>query len=324
MPTRRKRVFLSQRLETDSNTAFDSFHTIITDIIKKSKINIKIKGRNKPKKVWTSQLTVRLHNKKNKYRKIYIRNPTPTNYVNFIEAEREFKSSFNKDSKTYYTNRLLEAGNNSKKIWSVIDEALNRKLNDYHQKIDYITDNGSEIKDPTEICKGFNTYYKNVAFNIAKDIPQPQLSYSTYLHNNKKPTTKFKFKTINENDITETVKSFRSKLSRGFDELSPKTLKIITPLIAKPLKICLNKSFTSGQFPDKLKLSKITPLLKKPPTDLYGNYRPIAQNSSLSKLYESISGSQLYDYLNNEQIIPANQFGFKKGHSTNHALIVRI
>jgi hypothetical protein len=52
------------------------------------------------------------------------------------------------------------------------------------------------------------------------------------------------------------------------------------------------------------------------------NYRPISQLSSFSKILEKVSSQQLTEYLDMENIISDNQFGFRKGHSTLHPLIV--
>jgi retron-type reverse transcriptase len=52
------------------------------------------------------------------------------------------------------------------------------------------------------------------------------------------------------------------------------------------------------------------------------NYRPISQLSSFSKILEKVSSQQLTEHLDMENIISDNQFGFRKGHSTLHPLIV--
>ena len=55
-------------------------------------------------------------------------------------------------------------------------------------------------------------------------------------------------------------------------------------------------------------------------TDL-NNYRPISLLSVLCKVFEKWIDKQLKDHLNRQGIIDENQFGFRKGHSTEHAVI---
>lgn len=51
------------------------------------------------------------------------------------------------------------------------------------------------------------------------------------------------------------------------------------------------------------------------------NYRPISLLSSLSKILERIILTRLNQHLEIRTVIPHEQFGFKKGHSTNHQLV---
>ena len=51
--------------------------------------------------------------------------------------------------------------------------------------------------------------------------------------------------------------------SSGLYSVPVTILKIIRDYISEPLTFLVNESFTSGNFPDKLKLARITPLFKK-------------------------------------------------------------
>ena len=67
----------------------------------------------------------------------------------------------------------------------------------------------------------------------------------------------------------------------------------------------------SGIFPDALKVSKVIPL--------YTNYRPISLLASISKIFEKVTLLQLTEYLDKNNILHQNQYGFKKNHSTELA-----
>ena len=51
------------------------------------------------------------------------------------------------------------------------------------------------------------------------------------------------------------------------------------------------------------------------------NYRPIALLSNISKITEKLIHDRLYFYLERNNILYYHQYGFRKGHSTTHALI---
>ena len=51
------------------------------------------------------------------------------------------------------------------------------------------------------------------------------------------------------------------------------------------------------------------------------NYRPISVISVVAKIFEKFTFEQLYEYLNNNNLISASQSGFRSLHSTRTALI---
>jgi hypothetical protein len=51
------------------------------------------------------------------------------------------------------------------------------------------------------------------------------------------------------------------------------------------------------------------------------NYRPISVISVVAKIFEKFTFEQLYEYLNNNNLISASQSGFRSLHSTLTALI---
>ena len=51
------------------------------------------------------------------------------------------------------------------------------------------------------------------------------------------------------------------------------------------------------------------------------NYHPISLFSNISKIFEKIVHKQLTTFLNKNAILYKKQFGFRKNHSTTHALL---
>jgi len=72
-----------------------------------------------------------------------------------------------------------------------------------------------------------------------------------------------------------------------------------------------------GYFPHPWKRATVIPIPKpnKPPTDP-NSYRPISLLSIVGKLLERIIASQLTAYVNQQHLLPHEQFGFRKKHST--------
>ena len=89
---------------------------------------------------------------------------------------------------------------------------------------------------------------------------------------------------------------------------------------AKLLKPLINESIKQGLFPDCLKSAIVIPIFKKGNTENLNNYRPISLLPVMSKIFEKVLNAQLTEIIENGYI-DDNQFGFRKAHSTEDALI---
>ena len=81
------------------------------------------------------------------------------------------------------------------------------------------------------------------------------------------------------------------------------------------------KSINTGDFPDKLKISRVTPIFKSGEETFLNNYRPISVLPCLSKILERIMYNRLYTFLNENNLLYEKQFGLQAAHSTEHAIV---
>ena len=72
--------------------------------------------------------------------------------------------------------------------------------------------------------------------------------------------------------------------------------------------------------PDTLKIARVVPILKKGDPSIFSNYRPISVLPSISKLLEKLAYKRIITFLDSNNILHDNQFGFRKHRSTEHAL----
>ena len=86
----------------------------------------------------------------------------------------------------------------------------------------------------------------------------------------------------------------------------------------------INKSIHQGIFPDDLKIAKVFPVYKSGDKSNISNYRPISVLSFFSKVFEKIVYNHVIDFINTNNLLTKQQFGFRKHHSTNHAVITLI
>ena len=83
-------------------------------------------------------------------------------------------------------------------------------------------------------------------------------------------------------------------------------------------------SIVQGDFPDTLKIAKVIPIYKGDDEQMVQNYRPISILPFFSKIYEKIIYNHIINFLTINCILYDKQFGFRKGHATNHAIITLV
>ena len=118
-------------------------------------------------------------------------------------------------------------------------------------------------------------------------------------------------------EIIFIIKEFKNDKS---SDISIILIKLCSPIISPVLCSIFNKCMESGEFPLILKVGRISPIYKKDAKNNIKNYRPISTLPVFEKIFEKILYSRIYDYVTSKNIISETQFGFRKLHSTSHAI----
>ena len=117
------------------------------------------------------------------------------------------------------------------------------------------------------------------------------------------------------------VSTIISELKNGKSSDIPiSVIKKCSPVLSSILAKQFNHLLKIGKFPNQLKLGKISPVYKKDDEELLKNYRPVSTLPIFGKIFEKIIYVRLYNYFTSQGILHSKQFGFRKNHSTTHAL----
>ena len=163
-------------------------------------------------------------------------------------------------------------------------------------------------------------FFTNIGPNLAEKIETGKTKrFDVYLK--QRVLTTFSFRLMDDKSIAKYISSLASKESAGHDGISLKLLKYLSPVLTKSLCLIINQSLVTGVFPTKLKIAKVLPVFKKDDVTLMDNYRLISLLTSISKLFEKVVFTQLYDYLHKNQLFYSSQYGFRKLHSTEFAAL---
>ena len=69
-----------------------------------------------------------------------------------------------------------------------------------------------------------------------------------------------------------------------------------------------------------MKIAIVSPIFKIDDAADISNCRPISVLPCFSKILERVMYSRLYKYLTDQKMLHPQQFGFRQGHSTEHAI----
>ncbi len=160
-----------------------------------------------------------------------------------------------------------------------------------------------------------NNHYRNVASKIPFN---PNSNYDP--HPNLPTNTQFHFRGVSQLEVFEAYSSIKSN-AVGSDGLSRKFLKHVIPIILPVITDIINCCLTSSSFPAVWKLSLIRPLPKVTNPKTLTDFRPISVLPFSSKILEILMLKQMQHYFNSYSLFPTHQSGFRKGHSTETALL---
>ena len=176
------------------------------------------------------------------------------------------------------------------------------------------------ITEPKQISNTFNEYFTSVADDIlTKRKFTGNKSYRDFLSN--RLLENFVFDEITIEEVHSTMLDLNPSKANGPNSIPTKIMRLLGFNLASCLTKIFNISIQTGQHPKILRTAKAIPIHKKGSLLSVKNYRPISLLSNINKLLEKLVHARLYKFFEKNNILYNLQFGFRRKHSTNHALI---
>lgn len=222
-------------------------------------------------------------------------------------------------SKEVYFNDELESAD-SKNMFSVLNRLLNKNVKSL-----------PTCDSVSELSNSFAHFFINKVAKIRQelsDINSTQCNdVETIVISNARhmigPIEQFDaFKHVSTEDIEKVVLASSTK-SCMLDPLPMWLFKENISVMCNALKEIVNTSFSTGEFPSKLREAVVSPVLKKSNLDknILQNYRPVSNIRYYSKIIEKIASIQLQDHLIRNGLQEEFQSAYRAQHSTETALL---
>jgi hypothetical protein len=174
------------------------------------------------------------------------------------------------------------------------------------------------VNNSFEIAQKFNAFFTSIATTFSDEINPSDIDIDVT------PTTNCKFDMssfpVTSEELELALGSLQDKKTPDLNNVSMHLLKKVIIPLKSPLIHIFSRSLHTGIVPDRMKIAKVVPIFKSGSHTDINNYRPISLLCSFSKILEKIVAGRLLSYLNSNNLISPNQFGFRAKHSTVHPM----
>ena len=326
---KRKKLFLDNLVNEPSlinendlgevNSSYDIFSTNYLNLFNKYFPYVRQSRtfyKNKP--YITSGIKVSIKTRNKLYHK-YLNNKNEINEGIWRRFRNKTRTIITRAQEMYYNKLLKSHQNSSRQLWNTFGKILNKNKQN-KRKIGSLNINGDKISDPQTITDSFNNFFSQIGDNLAANFAGNNTNeYKKYLGS--PANQSMLLYKISQNEIKNAIKNLKNSNSSGDDEITSTFVKLSAPVLIPALHMIYNLSLTSGVYPHKLKIAKVVPIHKKGDSTSMNNYRPISILSTINKIFEKILHTRLTKYIDDFNILYKYQFGFRKNHSTELALI---
>ena len=266
--------------------------------------------KNKKSTPWITPRLKQCISKKARLYKLFLRGKIAR--TDYIYYKNQLTSLIRRTKQLYYSKLFFEVANDSGKTWALLNDIMDKGNK---QKIIKIRA-GNETITGRDMANFANNYFitavsaltSNLAFPNRYTFKTAPLASSSFLY----PSNPFEVENI--------IKKLKNKGNKILD-LPPKVIKENSLTFSHHLSYLYNLSVDEGEFPNKSKIGRITPVYKAGLTDAIENYRPITVLPIFSKIFEKLTLSRMISFMKRHKILTNCQYGFREGRSTTHAII---
>ena len=231
-------------------------------------------------------------------------------YRNFVTTKLRYAK------KTYFHNKFNSIKCDMYKTWSVINSIIRPSSKSKNNVINKIVKDGVSYTNQDDVCNVLNDYFADIGKYINESVPSANFSHSHFLSGNYRNS--FYFSPLAPEDVKKIIHSLKNKPCT-LDCYSSSLLKVCSEILSPVICKLINMSISSGVFPSLLKKAKVIPLHKGGDSTICSNYRPISILHILSKIFEKAAHIQLVKYLESNNILCNEQFGFRRNCTTTNA-----
>jgi hypothetical protein len=286
--------------------------------IKKYSYSKQLTRKNHPRMPWITPAILCSIAHKDALFKKKLYNPSMFNTTQYKKYRNLLNTIIRGAKKQYYQNEFAKHVGDSKETWKTIQNLMNTKQRKDDDPTCIKDVNEHLIVEDNSIAETFNDFFTEIGNKLKANIP-PTTFDPLQLVNG--VDEEMILEPTNLEEISNIIDNLNN-VGAGFDKISAKIFKLTYKSISRHLLYLFNKCLELGIFPSVFKIAVVKPIFKGGDRQSTNNYRPISLLPVMSKILERLIHRRLTEYLNRNNIIHPNQFGFQKNKATYMPILI--
>lgn len=303
----------------NANEAYEIFMCLLRKTYHKCFKYKTVETLKKGRKQWMTRECLEMIKKKNLLYAKFVKTRHHNDLSEFKRYRNFVTKQLRKTKDAYYEALFKRVSTRGDVLWREINKLLNRSCS---------RDNALELNIDNKIVKGqelankFNVYFTTL---VSSDLSNPSRAcnsdYRDFLGVPNMSTAYFLNTTPEE--VLSVFMSLKNTTARDIDDLQIRPIKAALDLLLPVLTHLFNICLSTGVFPEKMKHARVSVLYKSGDRNIFSNYRPISILPVISKGLEKIIYQRVMSFCEKYSILSPHQFGFRRGMSTELALLTQ-
>ena len=262
---------------------------------------VKKLNKRKPYQPWITDNVKRMQKLRDKALRDFKTNRSPGKWDYYKQLRNLTNLAIKMERKAFY--RYTFTNKSSKDKWRELNKLRPYKVN--------------TIPDDLKNANDFNAFFINSTQN---NEPLNNNILNFYSNNRKNAFNNLlSFYTVKNEDIINIIENIKTK-AFGSDQLNITLIMLCCPFVVEYIKHIINQCISTSYFPIGWKEAVVSPLPKVSNPKELGQFRSISILPALSKILERILEQQIRSHINEYNILPPKQSGFRSGFSCATAM----
>lgn len=311
-------------LETDVSNATSFLVDQISLSLDKNSKKIKVPSAKAISKPWMNVGLINCIRKRDRLHQDMRKNPKNLTKAETYKTYRNKCNVILEKRRNEYESHCVESSRgNSKLLWSTVKNICNIQTTK-NNSCDLLSTNCSPLESLNHTNNFFTTVGKNLADDILCNLNSTESELADKVSISHSPLESLFLTPTDADEIGKILSGLKSGSASGYDHINNEILKYGRHILSAPLAHLCNLSMSTGTVPSSLKVAEVCPIHKSGNKTNVSNYRPISLLPAVSKILEKVVNKRLLCFLENNDVLSPNQYGFRTKKSTEDAVVALV